>query len=1003
MLHYMYMKHIRLMIAGGIVLSLFIGIPALAQQVDAQTIEQLMARLQQLQAELAALKQNMPQESAVSQSDDSGSWCYEFRRNFRTSDQGTEVAALQRALASEGFVIDEDEVDGKRFGDSTADAVTGFQQKYQSEVLTPSGLKYGTGYVGPATRKKLNALYVCGARPSPIAISPPIAVEPSISDEPNILPYVQNPSFELSQAVREGRAWVRGGYFLDGRCALDIVDGVARTGARSAKISCPTENDAYWLQKVAVEPNTDYIFSGWIKTENVSRSWQAYGAGANLSIFGTWTHSPALFGTNDWMYKTVSFNSGASRVATIAIRIGLASGVTTGTAWFDDIKLERADGVVIPPPPDITQPTITIVSPRGGEVLRPDDTLVIDWTSVGIPQAANVSVGAGVVSSLDPLRDVPFAIVPPSQPRVTWQLGPDVVSGTYRAYVMYRREGAAPLIVYSNTFSVIGKTPPPQDRPAITVLSPNGGERWEKGATKTIRWTSSNVSQIYIKLRKGSVGDTIRAVSAVVPNQNYYQWIVPPDLPDGNDYTVRVIDAVSLTLDDSNSPFTISGSSDSVELPNPQLIFTGIENYIDYYGSPYVRYKLDVTNWSQYPAELFTLAPDLPPCGLNNNSSRTWVNIYNAATNAYLYGFCGFTATQSLSSLWFGVLQGSTPPQSVYITINDRRTGATYRSNTVSVSTTGAASVAVLSPNGGEKWQAGSTQTVRWSGGSPNWTVAVDLRQTPTSQGVQTSPNISNSGSYTFSVSTNVPPGQYYIYIVCQSCQVGTQGAGDWSDAPFSIVSGTVSKPDMVVKGVTPFTSTLIASGVNVQLCNDGSASTGTFPVRIVANGVTQDFTFPTLSVSPGGCAPNAWDGSMWNMTAGRTYTITAIADPNNNISESNEANNTFTTSVTLPTTLLSSPQPTPSPTPSPTVSCPSPYHVLASDGRCVWSCGVGTQPDGVTNECKCQSGYTQTNTDSFGRRTCTASSTPPTASALEALRTALSNLRDVLIGFENH
>ncbi|CAF2541686.1 unnamed protein product [Rotaria sp. Silwood2] len=57
--------------------------------------------------------------------------------------------------------------------------------------------------------------------------------------------------------------------------------------------------------------------------------------------------------------------------------------------------------------------------------------------------------------------------------------------------------------------------------------------------------------------------------------------------------------------------------------------------------------------------------------------------------------------------------------------------------------------------------------------------------------------------------------------------------------------------------------------------------------------------------------------------------------------------------------------------------TCSKPYHVLTSDNRCVWSCGEGTQPDSTTNECVCQVGYYQTGTDQFGRRVCTICPTP--------------------------
>src|SRR3989344_1711493 len=126
--------------------------------------------------------------SVAAQTDD---FCYTFQRNLKEGDRGPDVSRLHQVLQKEGFDLSNaDDWEQRVFGDLTADAVTGFQQKYQSEVLTPSGLKYGTGYVGPATRRKLNALYGCGASPAR-----PRPQVPPTTDVPSALPYVQNPSF----------------------------------------------------------------------------------------------------------------------------------------------------------------------------------------------------------------------------------------------------------------------------------------------------------------------------------------------------------------------------------------------------------------------------------------------------------------------------------------------------------------------------------------------------------------------------------------------------------------------------------------------------------------------------------------------------------------------------------------------------------------------------------------------------------------------------------------
>src|SRR5260370_37605551 len=58
-------------------------------------------------------------------------------------------------------------------------------------------------------------------------------------------------------------------------------------------------------------------------------------------------------------------------------------------------------------------------------------------------------------------------------------------------------------------------------------------------------------------------------------------------------------------------------------LPNPVLYLTGTEVY-QAGGKQFIRYKYDVLNKGDYPADFFAPAPALPPCGKNTKSSRTW-------------------------------------------------------------------------------------------------------------------------------------------------------------------------------------------------------------------------------------------------------------------------------------------------------------------------------------------------------------------------------------------
>ncbi|MDQ4087588.1 MAG: hypothetical protein M3177_06220 [Pseudomonadota bacterium] len=120
-------------------------------------------------------------------------------------------------------------------------------------------------------------------------------------------------------------------------------------------------------------------------------------------------------------------------------------------------------------------------------------------------------------------------------------------------------------------------------------------------------------------------------------------------------------------------------SSADTGSPTPVLYLKGIEAYT-VRGTNFIRYRYDVLNKEDFPADLFAAAPSLPPCGNNANSSRTWVDFFDKSGDR-LYGFCALGSTSSLGSIWFALPEGQVPPSWVYIEMRDRQTGTVYRSN----------------------------------------------------------------------------------------------------------------------------------------------------------------------------------------------------------------------------------------------------------------------------------------------------------------------------------
>lgn len=109
-------------------------------------------------------------------------------------------------------------------------------------------------------------------------------------------------------------------------------------GYTALRIDAPEDNDAREVQTVAVQSHTRYRLSGWIRTEGVMA-----GLGANLTIEWPgqgWDHTPGISGTSGWTFVAVDVDSGTSTSFEAQARLGHYGSISSGRAWFDDLRLE---------------------------------------------------------------------------------------------------------------------------------------------------------------------------------------------------------------------------------------------------------------------------------------------------------------------------------------------------------------------------------------------------------------------------------------------------------------------------------------------------------------------------------------------------------------------------------------------------------------------------------------------------------------------------------------
>jgi len=102
--------------------------------------------------------------------------------------------------------------------------------------------------------------------------------------------------------------------------------------------------------------------------------------------------------------------------------------------------------------------------------------------------------------------------------------------------------------------------------PFITVLSPNGGEKWENGKTYDIKWTSSKVDKIniilYQRAETSSWFNNILVPLSVITNGyvpanlGKYSWKVPSNYS-GDNFLIKMENAYGDVSDQSDKEFSI--------------------------------------------------------------------------------------------------------------------------------------------------------------------------------------------------------------------------------------------------------------------------------------------------------------------------------------------------------------------------------------------------------------------------------------------------------------
>lgn len=203
---------------------------------------------------------------------------------------------------------------------------------------------------------------------------------------------------------------------------------------------------------------------------------------------------------------------------------------------------------------DSTPPTVTVLSPNGGEDWPVGTARTIGWQSDDNVGVADVSILASYDGGND-FNDM-LAGGLPEDGSWTWQIPLSPSSSVVIKVVAADAAGNLSDDDSDALFTISDQFPP-----GIELYAPAGGEIWPTHSTQTVSWAAADnvaVSGIDILLSTDDGLSWPLIVASDLPNSGSYDWAIPSEISALCRLLVRAWDAGGLSRDAESGTFTLA-------------------------------------------------------------------------------------------------------------------------------------------------------------------------------------------------------------------------------------------------------------------------------------------------------------------------------------------------------------------------------------------------------------------------------------------------------------